>query len=114
MTRAGVRDTADTHSSQRCSAPGKPLSPDSVSETAAAERPFHRRWKAMISSAVDGNGQVKQTMGQSANATLTPVCMAVYLAAASLSFFSGRTLTLTVAGLAANHCSCLVNGLIPL
>src|SRR6478672_10825698 len=35
-------------------------------------------------------------------------------AAASLSFFSGRTLTLTVAGFAANHCSSLVNGLMPL
>src|SRR5690606_41152617 len=35
-------------------------------------------------------------------------------AAASLSFFSGRTLTLTEAGLAANHCSSLVNGLMPL
>src|SRR5690606_20920059 len=32
----------------------------------------------------------------------------------SLSFFSGRTLTLTEAGLAANHCSSLVNGLMPL
>jgi len=31
-----------------------------------------------------------------------------------LSFFSGRTLTRTLAGLAANHCSCLVNGLMPL
>src|SRR5690606_31539192 len=35
-------------------------------------------------------------------------------AAASLSFFSGRTLTLTVAGFAANHCSSFVNGLMPL
>src|SRR5690606_34179265 len=35
-------------------------------------------------------------------------------AAASLSFFSGRTFTFTEAGLAANHCSCLVNGLMPL
>src|SRR5690606_33884944 len=35
-------------------------------------------------------------------------------AAASLSFFSGRTLTLTEAGLAANHCSSLVKGLMPL
>src|SRR5690606_12287018 len=35
-------------------------------------------------------------------------------AAASLSFFSGRTLTFTEAGLAANHCSSLVNGLMPL
>src|SRR3546814_20581644 len=34
--------------------------------------------------------------------------------AASLSFFSGRTLTLTEAGLAANHCSSLVKGLMPL
>src|SRR5690606_8719781 len=35
-------------------------------------------------------------------------------AAASFSFFSGRTLTFTEAGLAANHCSSLVNGLMPL
>src|SRR5690554_3147907 len=35
-------------------------------------------------------------------------------AAASLSFFSGRTLTFTDAGLAANHCSSLVKGLMPL
>src|SRR5690606_32919511 len=35
-------------------------------------------------------------------------------AAASLSFLSGRTLTLTDAGLAANHCSSLVKGLMPL
>lgn len=35
-------------------------------------------------------------------------------AAASLSFFSGRTLPLTLAGLAANHCSSFVNGLVPL
>src|SRR4249919_4122262 len=35
-------------------------------------------------------------------------------AAASLSFFSARTLILTVAGLAANHCSSLVNWLTPL
>src|SRR5690606_23945557 len=35
-------------------------------------------------------------------------------AAASLSFLSGRTLTLTEAGLAANHCSSLVKGLMPL
>src|SRR5690554_1023801 len=34
--------------------------------------------------------------------------------AASFSFFSGRTLTFTEAGLAANHCSSLVNGLMPL
>src|SRR5690606_22897362 len=34
--------------------------------------------------------------------------------AASLSFFSGRTFTLTEAGLAANHCSSLVKGLMPL
>src|SRR5690348_13868439 len=33
--------------------------------------------------------------------------------AASFSFFSGRTFTFTVAGLAANTCSCLVNGLMP-
>src|SRR5688572_25629987 len=35
-------------------------------------------------------------------------------AAASFNFLSGRTLTLTLAGLAANHCSSLVNGLMPL
>src|SRR5688572_22909303 len=35
-------------------------------------------------------------------------------AAASFNFFSGRTFTLTLAGLAANHCSSLVNGLMPL
>src|SRR5690606_5127733 len=35
-------------------------------------------------------------------------------AAASFSFFSGRTLTFTDAGLAANHCSSLVKGLMPL
>src|SRR5690606_11816810 len=35
-------------------------------------------------------------------------------AAASLSFFSGRTFTFTEAGLAANHCSSFVNGLMPL
>src|SRR5690606_17064102 len=35
-------------------------------------------------------------------------------AAASLSFLSGRTFTFTEAGLAANHCSSLVNGLMPL
>src|SRR5689334_7756015 len=34
--------------------------------------------------------------------------------AASLSFLSGRTLSLVVAGLAANHCSSFVNGLMPL
>src|SRR5690606_29599470 len=34
--------------------------------------------------------------------------------AASFSFFSGRTFTFTVAGLAANHCSSPVNGLMPL
>src|SRR3546814_15984459 len=34
-----------------------------------------------------------------------------YQAAASFSFFSGRILTFTDAGLAANHCSSLVNGL---
>ncbi|KGI78023.1 hypothetical protein LF63_0106505 [Oleiagrimonas soli] len=34
--------------------------------------------------------------------------------AVSLSFFSGRTLTLTVAGLAANTCSRPVNGFLPL
>src|SRR3546814_14052018 len=37
-----------------------------------------------------------------------------YQAAASFSFFSGRILTFTDAGLAANHCSSLVNGLMPL
>src|SRR5690606_10934833 len=35
-------------------------------------------------------------------------------AAASLSFLSGRTFSLVDAGLAANHCSSLVNGLMPL
>src|SRR5207342_2962293 len=35
-------------------------------------------------------------------------------AAASLSFLSGRTLTLVEAGFAANHCSSLVTGLMPL
>ncbi len=34
--------------------------------------------------------------------------------AASLSFLSARALMRTVAGLAANTCSCLVNGLMPL
>lgn len=34
--------------------------------------------------------------------------------AASLSFFSARIFSFTVAGLAANHCSSLVNGLMPL
>jgi hypothetical protein len=34
--------------------------------------------------------------------------------AASFRRFSGRTLSLVVAGLAANHCSSLVNGLMPL
>src|SRR5690606_19049060 len=33
---------------------------------------------------------------------------------ASLSFLRARTLTFTVAGLAANHCSSLVKGLMPL
>lgn len=33
--------------------------------------------------------------------------------AASFSFFSGRTFTLTDAGLAANHCSWPVNGFLP-
>src|SRR5688572_24407342 len=35
-------------------------------------------------------------------------------AAASFNFFSGRTFTLVEAGFAANHCSSLVNGLMPL
>jgi len=34
--------------------------------------------------------------------------------AASLSFLSGRTFSLVVAGFAANHTSSLVNGLMPL
>jgi hypothetical protein len=34
--------------------------------------------------------------------------------AASFSFLSGRILILTLAGFAANHCSSLVNGLMPL
>jgi hypothetical protein len=33
--------------------------------------------------------------------------------AASFNFFSGRTFTLTDAGLAANHCSAPVNGFLP-
>src|SRR5690606_8638659 len=51
--------------------------------------------------------------GQSARRCGVPI-VAQAQDAASLSFFSGRIFTFTEAGLAANHCSSLVNGLMPL
>src|SRR5688500_17426289 len=56
----------------------------------------------------------KTTRDGSAVPSRYHLCSSGNQAAASFSFFSGRTLTFTEAGLAANHCSSLVNGLMPL
>ena len=55
-------------------------------------------------------------MKQKGLAIARPFCLigfALNYSAASFSFFSGRTFTLTEAGLAANHWSWPVNGFFP-
>jgi len=63
-----------------------------------------------------GDASLPKTSGAAASAAPGEHALVEHYAqrAASLSFFSARIFSFTVAGLAANHCSSLVNGLMPL